>query len=160
MVVGRGTVPADVLFLGEGPGKSEDLLGEPFVGPSGRLLDALVRDATALSRCTVRYYITNVVLCHPTDTFAGDNRQPTAGEVLACTSNVMHIYRKVQPRVVVFVGKVAEQFYRKEFRGGIRILHPAFILRSGGDKSGYYQQTARQLADIFTKVKEGEHGEA
>ena len=70
VVLGRGTLPADVLYIGEAPGKSEDLTGEAFVGPSGAMLDSLMLDATEQASLPAipRFYVVNTVLCRPTDT--------------------------------------------------------------------------------------------
>ena len=160
IVIGKGEIiPADILFIGEAPGKSEDMLGEPFVGASGKLLNALLDEARKLAftnshvdiEC-VSYYITNTVLCRPTDMLGGDNRQPAPEEVAACAQNIMNIYRCVNPKMVVFVGKVALNYYRKEFTVHASIVHPSFILRQGGQSSPYFLQTARILSMILIQL--------
>ncbi|GAG10072.1 unnamed protein product, partial [marine sediment metagenome] len=62
IVFGRGKVPADILFVGEAPGKSEDLIGEAFVGPSGRLLDMAIKDAAKILgiKKPPTFYVSNV----------------------------------------------------------------------------------------------------
>jgi len=158
-VIGRGSVPAKILFIGEGPGKTEDLLGDPFVGPSGNLLEQMLQDASAISRTSLpSYYITNTVLCRPwiwkeSDPDFGQGREPTKQEVLACMPNVLHIARIVKPKLVIFVGRVAESYYRKEFPGSIRITHPAAHLRYGGKTSPFYMQDIRTLSEVFRSIK-------
>lgn len=142
MVIGRGRAPASILFLGEAPGRSEDLLGEPFVGPSGRILDELLTDA-GLSDSS--YFITNAVLCRPCDARGAENRQPTPTEVLACKENVLRLAEIVSASSVVFLGKIAERYYRKHFPAAITILHPAFLLRTGGKRSPHYLGQVRKL---------------
>ena len=157
-VIGRGSIPAKLLFLGEGPGKSEDLLGEPFIGPSGRLLEQMMQDAARLADIAIpSHYITNVVMCRPwiwdeDDKDHGENREPFKEEVLACTPNVMRVAEEVKPQYVIFVGKTAERYYKKEFPHHLRILHPAFHLRYGGQTSPYYPQDVRLLSEIFEEL--------
>lgn len=159
MVVGSGDYPADILFIGEAPGKSEDLLGEPFVGPSGRLLHRMLEDASKMSGQPIpSYFITNTILCRPyiedeKDMNWLENREPTREEVLNCTPHILGIYRQVKPKVVVFVGKISEQYYKKEFSVSIRILHPAALLRQGGLSSPYYLTSVRNLSTAFKQVR-------
>ena len=77
VVFGVGDPDAELLFVGEGPGREEDLAGEPFVGRSGKLLDRLMAEEMDLTRD--RCYIANVVKCRPPN-----NRDPAPGEIAAC----------------------------------------------------------------------------
>lgn len=142
IVQGRGSVPADVLILGEAPGKSEDALGEAFVGESGILLQKL------LQNCKFTYYITNIVMCHPCDSVGGDNREPTAIEVSRCYDNVIEINRIIRPKLVIFLGKISEKYYSKILRPNIMLFHPAFLLRTGGIHSPYFLTVKRKLEEI------------
>lgn len=155
VVLGRGTMPADILFIGEAPGKSEDLLGEAFVGPSGALLDSLMKDAQleASLPAIPSFYIVNTVLCRPTDEKFGDNRAPSPLEVCQCTDNVMNIVDKVRPQIVVCVGKIAEKYYKKEFGLTFSIQHPAYILRVGGKNTPQYKHNFRLLSEAFEVLK-------
>lgn len=141
VVLGRGTMPADILFIGEAPGASEDLIGEAFIGPSGKLLDMMLKEIDVKS-----FYITNTVLCRPPE-----NRSPLSEEVLSCARNITKIISKVSPKLVVFLGDIAQKYWGKEFPDGIRIQHPAFILRKGGMASPYYQHNLRLLRDALQK---------
>lgn len=154
VVVGRGTFPASILYIGEAPGKSEDLLGEAFVGPSGVLLDALMLDASrALNLPSVpSFYLVNTVMCRPTDEWQGDNRQPTPIEVCQCTRNIMSVALVVKPKLVVCVGKVAEKYYKKEFGLTYSIQHPAYILRNGGKDTPQYAHNLRLLTEAFEEL--------
>ena len=157
VVVGKGESPADIMFIGEAPGKSEDILGEPFTGASGKLLDLIIDKAEDLSGLhAYNYFFTNTILCHPTNVKGGDNREPLPVEVSCCSQNIMRIYGQVQPKIVVFVGKVAQKYYKKEFTVNATILHPSFILRQGGQSSPLFLQTARILSEIMINLtKEG-----
>ena len=77
VVFGSGSETADLMFVGEGPGREEDIAGLPFVGRSGRLLDQLIESELGLSRTDC--YIANVVKCRPPN-----NRDPEADEVASC----------------------------------------------------------------------------
>jgi DNA polymerase len=101
IVNGVGPDDADVVFVGEGPGATEDEEGEPFVGRSGSVLDEALRDA-GLSRSSVR--ITNCVRCRPPD-----NRDPTTEELANCRGFLESELRIVDPDVVVTLGKVPSE---------------------------------------------------
>lgn len=157
VVIGRGAIPAKMLFLGEAPGLSEDLTGVPFSGPSGALLDRMIVDACQLGITELEMpttYYTNIIMCHATDRFAGDNRAPTREEIFSCAANVMEVYHLVKPRLVVFVGKEAKHYYGSEFPGGVEIYHPSYLLRTGGVSSRYYMHTVRVLHDAIEDLWE------
>jgi DNA polymerase len=98
IVDGVGPADADLLFVGEAPGATEDEEGEPFVGRSGDVLDEALRDA-GLARSDVR--ITNCVRCRPPD-----NRDPTDAELANCRGYLEREIDLVDPAVVVTLGKV------------------------------------------------------
>ncbi len=100
-VPGEGPAAAEVMILGEGPGRREDAQGRPFVGAAGRVLDELLA-AAGLRREDV--YITNVVKSHPTDRTAGPNRAPRPDEVTACRPWLDQQLAIVRPRVIVTLG--------------------------------------------------------
>jgi len=155
VVLGRGDMPADVLYIGEAPGKSEDLIGEAFIGPSGALLDSLMVDAAreAFLPAIPRFYLINTVLCRPTDEKQGDNRAPSSLEVCSCTENIMQIVKRVNPHLTICVGKVAEKYYNKEFGLTHSIQHPSYILRVGGKNTPIYKHNFRLLCEAFEALK-------
>lgn len=154
VVLGRGVIPADLLFIGEAPGKSEDLRGEAFIGPSGRVLRLAMKDATGMAGLeeTPSFYITNVVACRPCDEKRGPNRQPTDKEAWQCWPRLELTEHLVKPKKIVFLGKVAERFCLECFPTGVSLQHPAFVLRRGGTESAEYRILIRSLADIFKEV--------
>ncbi|MFC7026720.1 uracil-DNA glycosylase family protein [Halomicroarcula sp. GCM10025324] len=101
IVNGVGPADADLLFVGEAPGANEDEQGEPFVGRSGDVLDETLRDV-GLDRADVR--ITNCVRCRPPD-----NRDPHADELANCREYLETEIDRVDPEVVVTLGKVPAQ---------------------------------------------------
>lgn len=120
----RGHKNPMILFVGEAPGKYEDMKGLPFVGPSGRLLD---KEIIAAGLGDVSVGMANVVKCRPVDP-GGNNRTPSEQEVAACLPFIKQQIDLLGPRVVVAVGKVAKQAlngYSPTY-----VLHPAAALRN------------------------------
>lgn len=141
IVFGVGNPNARLLFVGEGPGRDEDLQGEPFVGAAGQLLDRMIK-AMGLTRPEV--YIANIVKCRPPG-----NRNPEPDEVIACEGFLKAQIRAVQPETIVALGRVAAQTLLGEttpvsrLRGHWReyqavplmpTFHPAYLLRNPADK--------------------------
>jgi DNA polymerase len=140
VVFGVGDPAADLMFVGEAPGRDEDLQGEPFVGRSGRLLDRLVAEEMGVDRS--RFYIANVVKCRPPD-----NRDPTSAEITACRPYLASQLELIAPVVVVSLGNFATRLLLGTDQGITKVrgrsypvdrfrlvptYHPAAALRSGG----------------------------
>lgn len=141
VVFGVGDPSADLLFVGEGPGRDEDLAGEPFVGRSGKLLDRLMAEELGIDRR--RCYIANVVKCRPPQ-----NRDPRPDEIAACRPWLETQIELIDPTVVVTLGNFATRLLLSTdegirrlrgrsypFRRGhlVPTYHPAAALRSGGE---------------------------
>jgi uracil-DNA glycosylase len=140
VVFGVGDPAADLMFVGEAPGRNEDLQGEPFVGAAGQLLDRLLVDVLGLDRSSV--YIANVLKCRPPG-----NRDPRPDEVEACKGYLRRQLDLVDPRVVVTLGNFATKLLLRTELGITRLrgaaypwwrgmtlvptYHPAAALRSG-----------------------------
>ena len=137
VVFGQGVQTAEVLFVGEGPGQSEDEQGLPFVGRSGQLLDRYLF-AIDLDRSR-NCYIANIVKCRPPQ-----NRDPLPAESEACMPWLREQFRLLRPKIVVCLGRIAAQrMIRPDFsvtkehgqfieKGGILFMgtfHPAALLR-------------------------------
>ncbi len=115
VVFGVGNQNADILFIGEGPGEQEDLQGEPFVGPAGKLLDDML-SIIDLDRKTC--YIANIVKCRPPG-----NRDPKDDEQDACIGYLRAQVALIQPKIIICLGRVAAK----------RIINPDFrITRDHG----------------------------
>lgn len=148
-------IPCDVLFIGEGPGVSEDTLGIPFIGPSGRLLDDAIEETLGFGITIIpRYYITNVVQCRPCNSKDDPNREPTKEEAWQCWPNLQAIHKKVKPQEIVFLGKVAEKYCKKTWPHAWRLPHPAYLLRRGGTGTPTYFGFVRDLAEIFKQCRQ------
>lgn len=140
-VPGEGNRQARLMFVGEAPGRDEDLQGRPFVGRAGQLLTKIIQ-AMGFSRDEV--YIANVIKCRPPD-----NRTPRPDEVKACSPYLLRQIELIRPRVIVSLGKVATDFLLQspksmsELRGnfgefqGIPVMptfHPSYLVRNEGNK--------------------------
>lgn len=140
IVLAKGKIPCDVLFVGEAPGQSEDVLGIPFVGPAGHLLDSQIREALENSGKTeLRLAYTNLVCCIPKE---GGQKvgEPPKESIQSCEPRLVEFMSICKPRLVVCVGDLAEKYLPDfETTGGSRfrqnfvmvsITHPAAILRA------------------------------
>jgi len=117
-VPGEGSLNADVLFIGEAPGRQEDLSGRPFVGQAGKLLDALLK-SVGLKREEV--FITNVVKCRPPN-----NRDPKEEEISACSAHTLSILKLIRPKIIVTLGNHSGKYVfstlgNREWRGVSRM---------------------------------------
>ena len=141
VVMGEGNPRAAILFVGEGPGREEDLVGRPFVGPAGQLLDKML-GAIGFKREEV--YIANIVKCRPPG-----NRVPNEEEALACLPYLRAQFALIRPEIIVCLGATAAKYvYDPDVRitrdrgvwknkKGVWILptyHPAALLRDPGKK--------------------------
>lgn len=148
-VFGTGDRKAKWLFVGEGPGRNEDVQGEPFVGPAGKLLDNMLL-AMGLQRDR-NAFIANIVKCRPTGD-DGRDRPPTAEESAACLPYLDRQIALLQPTVIVALGKTAAlallgldpETSVAQLRGKVHryanlpvvvTYHPAYLLRKLEDKS-------------------------
>ena len=146
VVFGTGCRTAEVMFVGEGPGQSEDEQGLPFVGRSGQLLDHYL-EAIDLSRET-NVYIANIVKCRPPQ-----NRDPLPEESQACMPWLRQQFQCIRPKIVVCLGRVAAQrmldpgfsisrdhgkFFDKQGTLFMATYHPAALLRYPDNKPAVF----------------------
>jgi DNA polymerase len=157
---GVGDEKAKWLFVGEGPGRNEDLRGEPFVGQAGKLLDNMLL-ALGLKRGE-NAYIANIVKCRPTDA-AGKDRAPTAEESAACIPYLQRQISLIQPAIIVALGKTAALSLLNlrpdtpvsKLRGTVHAYadrplvvtyHPAYLLRNLADKKKAWEDLCLAMA--------------
>ncbi|TMA94643.1 MAG: uracil-DNA glycosylase [Deltaproteobacteria bacterium] len=156
LVFGVGNPKAELMFVGEGPGRDEDLQGEPFVGRAGQLLTDIITKGMGMKREDV--YIANVVKCRPPE-----NRNPEPDEVAACEPFLKKQIDVVQPRVIVGLGKFAVQTLLQskipitKLRGkwhsyhGIKLMptfHPAYLLRNPADKKLVWEDIKKVIQEL------------
>lgn len=109
VVFGVGNRNADILFIGEGPGEQEDIKGEPFVGPAGKLLDDML---SIIDLDRKGCYIANIVKCRPPR-----NRDPLETEQDACIGYLSRQIELIKPRIIVCLGRIAAtRMIKPEFR--------------------------------------------
>lgn len=164
MVFGVGNRKADVMFVGEGPGEQEDLQGEPFVGPAGKLLDEMlcIIDLYREKNC----YIANIVKCRPPH-----NRDPEENEQEACIDYLRRQVALIRPKIIVCLGRIAaKRIIDPEYRitrqhgqwvqkNGIwmtAVYHPSALLRDTAKRP----ETFEDLLSLREKIREvGARGE-
>ena len=167
IVFGDGSPQAKLLFIGEGPGRDEDMQGLPFVGRAGKLLTQMI-EAMGLLRSDV--YICNVVKCRPPE-----NRAPEKDEVAACSPFLFRQIDLVAPQVIVCLGSIAAQTILEttrgisqfrgqwlEFRGRklMATYHPAYLLRNPAAKSEVWKDLQKVMAELGLEVKKGKPAQA
>lgn len=157
-----GSADAEIMFVGEAPGRQEDLKGEPFVGSAGKFLDELLA-SIGLSRDKI--YITNVVKSRPVfGPPPGRNRAPSAEEIGACAPWLIEQIKIIRPKLIVTLGRIAlEQFLpgrkvanvhgRPQTLDGVTVLplyHPAMALYRR-DWTAVLKRDFRQIARLAQK---------
>lgn len=155
VVYGVGNPNADLMFIGEAPGRDEDLQGEPFVGRAGQLLTDIIK-AMKLTRDDV--YIANVIKCRPPE-----NRPPEQDELDACRPYIRRQVEIVQPKVIVTLGRFALQSLTEKAyaissaRGewldynGVRVMptyHPAYLLRTPSAKREVWEDMKKVMIEL------------
>jgi uracil-DNA glycosylase family 4 len=140
VVFGVGNPNADLMFVGEAPGREEDLKGEPFVGRAGKLLDQLVLEEMGLSRES--FYIGNVLKCRPPG-----NRDPKPEEIEQCRPWLETQIQLISPKVIVTLGNFATKLLLDTTQGITKVrgqtyaygdaklvptFHPSAALQGGG----------------------------
>jgi uracil-DNA glycosylase family 4 len=161
LVFGEGSAKARLVFVGEGPGREEDLAGRPFVGEAGRLLSKIIENGMGLKREEV--YICNVVKCRPPQ-----NRDPEADEIEACLPFLKQQLRIISPEVICTLGRVpAQALLSRGFRitqergrwysfSDIPVMptfHPAYLLRNPGAKREVWADAQEIMRTMGLEVK-------
>lgn len=151
VVFGAGNPLAELMFIGEGPGREEDIQGIPFVGEAGQLLTKMI-NAMQYQRSDV--YIANIVKCRPPQ-----NRNPEDDEAEACLPYLKRQIQLVNPKVIVILGAVPLKYLLGKTgitkrRGiwdsfqGIQVMptfHPAYLLRNASSKKQVWQDLQKVM---------------
>jgi DNA polymerase len=155
IVFGEGNPDADLMFIGEAPGREEDLQGRPFVGDAGKLLTRLI-EKMGFAREEV--YIGNIIKCRPPM-----NRDPEDDEVTTCVPFITRQIEIIAPRVIVSLGRISAHILINtkipisKLRGtfsaykGIPLMptfHPAYLLRNPKDKWLVWEDAQKILARL------------
>src|SRR5580698_7314382 len=104
VVLARGTIPAQILFIGEAPGQSEDVLGSPFKGPAGKLLDYIVANSIPSQ---YSYAMTNIVACIPRGDDGDKVALPPEESIKACAPRLVEFVNLCKPQLIICVGSLA-----------------------------------------------------
>jgi uracil-DNA glycosylase len=162
IVFGDGHPNAQLVFVGEGPGRDEDAQGLPFVGRAGKLLTQMI-EAMGLQRQDV--YICNVVKCRPPE-----NRLPEHDEIKTCSPFLMRQLDTIAPKVIVCLGACSAQTLLETTRGishfrgqwldfrGRKLMatyHPAYLLRNPAAKADVWKDLQKVMAELGLQVKKG-----
>jgi uracil-DNA glycosylase len=147
VVFGVGDPHAELMFVGEGPGREEDLAGEPFVGRSGKLLDKLMLQEIGIDRS--KCYIANVVKCRPPN-----NRDPLPLEIEACRPWLEAQLDLINPTVVVTLGNFATRLLLDSTAGISKLRGKAYPYRRGHLVPTYHPAAAlRGGAEIVAEMR-------
>lgn len=175
VVLARGSIPCDLLFVGEAPGESENAVGKPFVGPAGRLLDLIIIRSIPHTRYKneddpgkdqlvpeYSYALTNIVSCIPREEDGSKTSEPPDEAVKACQPRLKEIVQIADPKLLVCVGKFATDWLTPGFRHSIKlhrpvsmihIVHPAAILRANQAQQGLMiQRCVVQISKAVEKI--------
>ena len=142
----RGKIPADVLFIGEAPGESENTFGVPFWGQAGRLLDDIIAKGVHRDYPEIRVAITNLVGCIPRVTEGEESGkgkaklydEPDDRQIKQCSARLLDFVSIAEPRLIVTIGKLARNWLSVGMKDTIDvdrnipridIIHPAAILK-------------------------------
>ena len=158
-VFGEGNTEARLMFVGEAPGKDEDMQARPFVGRAGKLLTDII-EAMGLKREEV--YIANILKCRPPE-----NRNPLPDEIERCSPYLLCQIRLIKPAVICALGKFASQTLLStetpisELRGkffdyhGVKLMptyHPAYLLRNPSSKKEVWQDMKAIAKELGIKI--------
>lgn len=166
IVFGEGNPAARVMFIGEGPGRDEDLQGRPFVGKAGQLLTAIIEKGMLLKRGDV--YIANIVKCRPTvDMKFERDRPPDEEETASCSGFLLKQIEIIKPEVIVTLGNPSTKFLLKTKEGitkmrgkwfsfnGIHVMptyHPSYLLRNGDESSPLKKDVWNDIKQVIMKL--------
>lgn len=161
IVFGEGAENARLMFVGEGPGRDEDIEGRPFVGEAGQLLTRIIENGIGIKREEV--YICNVVKCRPPE-----NRDPEKNEINTCIPFLKKQIEIIRPEVICTLGRIAaRELLKRDFkitmeRGrwqtymNIPLMptyHPAYILRNPGNERKLKGEVWQDIQKIMSLLK-------
>ncbi|SFV89882.1 Uracil-DNA glycosylase, family 4 [hydrothermal vent metagenome] len=154
VVFGEGNPTAAVMFIGEGPGATEDSMGRPFVGRSGELLTKMIENVLLIPRSEV--YIANIVKCRPPN-----NRVPTPTEAHTCQPFLNRQIELIKPKIIITLGATAYHYMTGDETGITKVrgtlhhqngytliptYHPSFLLRNPSAKKEVFEDLKKVKA--------------
>jgi uracil-DNA glycosylase family 4 len=154
-VFGKGPLDADILIIGEAPGREEDIQGIPFVGAAGKKLDAMLSSAGIEPS---KVFITNVVKCRPPG-----NRNPELDEIMKCNPYLIKQIQMIKPKIIVLLGNVPLSLVSGEISGitktrgkrleymsypAIPTFHPAYVVRNPGSEKTVVEDFKKVIRSV------------
>ncbi len=177
IVLAKGKVPCDILFVGEASGESENVIGVPFCGPAGMLLEHdIIRKALPGKYVTVevpggkskrewycnyRLAWANLVCCIPREEDGAKTIEPSNDDIESCKPRLEEFIEIAQPKLIVCVGKLSSSWFEQGFSHSVvipdgtelcEIVHPAAVLRSNISQRGLMVQ--RCIITIRNRIEE------
>ncbi|MGD8627642.1 MAG: uracil-DNA glycosylase [bacterium] len=146
VVFGAGSADADIVFVGEAPGRNEDLEGEPFIGSAGKFLDELLRDILGISRDDV--FIANVIKCRPPE-----NRDPTASEIETCKPFLMEQLEIIEPVTICTLGNFATKTLSGRREGITKLRQKPVQVGRSFVFPMYHPAAALHRGDLYDEVR-------
>ena len=159
VVFGEGNPAAKIIFIGEGPGATEDSMGRPFVGRSGELLTKMIENVLLIPRSEV--YIANIVKCRPPG-----NRVPTPSEAHTCQPFLLKQIELIKPKLIVTLGGTAYHYMTGDETGITKVrgtlhqqngytliptYHPSFLLRNPSAKKEVFEDL-KKVKELMEKM--------
>jgi DNA polymerase len=160
VVFGEGSAGAELMFVGEAPGREEDIQGRPFVGEAGKLLTSLIN---RMGFDREEAYITNVIKCRPPN-----NRDPQEDEIRQCLPVLKKQIEIISPKVIMTLGRIAAhavvgvttpisrlrgKFVKFEGIDLMPTFHPAYLLRNPRDKMLVWADALQVLGKLGREAK-------
>lgn len=156
-VPGEGNEKAEIIFIGEAPGRDEDEKGRPFVGNAGKFLTDLIENILQLKREDV--FITNVLKCRPPN-----NRDPTEDEIETCLPFLLRQIEEIDPKIIVCLGRFAAKTVFDHFeipfttiskeRGKIIEKNGKYLMATYHPAAGLYKPPLKKvIEEDFRKIK-------
>ena len=154
----KGSIPCDILFIGEAPDTLESVIGLPFSNPAGKLMSQLVDD----TEMKFSHAFTNVIAC-PSTGSEGETRPPTSFEVTKCSPRLLGVFKLAKPKGIILLGRSSQSFAiptMEKYQGypykHLNLSHPSHMLRMGGRDSTFYTKELKLLITFLKRILDDE----
>lgn len=144
-----GTLPSNILIIGEYPNNTDGLTGKALSGDSGRLFFHMLQKS-GLSEYT--YYYTNFLRCIPTDKKGGAIRTPKLEEIAACKKHILRCINESHAKIFILIGDLTKKYLHKIIPCYFHIQNLNLIISTGGKQSPFYLQNIRTLECAYEKI--------
>ncbi|RLC39280.1 hypothetical protein DRH27_00080 [Candidatus Falkowbacteria bacterium] len=153
-LIGAGSYPADILFLGGTITEVQETTGKILQSFDSKYIHNLVeRAAIKVAVEEPDIFISNMVFCRATDEKAGSTRPPKSKEIISCSKHFARLMEFVKPKYVFFFTKEVERHYKNEFKDYGNLLRPSYIIRSGGNSSPDFPTQLQKVCEVLEWLK-------